>query len=139
MLPSVSTTCAKLSDDEADELASRLQLTLAAAKGTEAVMPRSVVVACDKKRAWVIWDLPPAEVLPVQPGPRFTESVIEAVEGRLQRVGARAGAAGNGSREACTSTSAGADAPWTHRLQWQPLPPLRRRGHKSRDSSPMVA
>ncbi len=84
--PSVSTTCAELSDDEADELASRLQLTLAAAKGTEAEMPRSVVVACDKKRAWVIWDLPPAEVLPVQPGRRFTESVIEAVEGRLQRV-----------------------------------------------------
>ncbi len=84
--PSVSTTCAELSDDQADELASRLQLTLAAAKGTEAVLPRSIVVACDKKRAWVIWDVPPAELIPVQRGPRFTESVIEAVEGRLRRV-----------------------------------------------------
>ncbi|HMR76151.1 MAG TPA: hypothetical protein PKD61_13590 [Polyangiaceae bacterium] len=82
--PLVQTTCAQVSAEQADELASRIALTLSA-QSAQTELPRSVVVACDDSRAWVIWDVPPAELLKVAPGPQFIESVLEAIEARLRQ------------------------------------------------------
>lgn len=82
--PVVKITCDRLGEEQADELASRIHLTLAAGRG-ESELPRTLVVACDDAQLWVIWDGPPAEILRVAPGPSSTEAVVEAVEARLRR------------------------------------------------------
>lgn len=82
--PLVQTTCAQVSAEQADEMASRIALTLSA-QSAQTELPRSVVVACDDSRAWVIWDVPPAELLQVARGPQFIESVLEAIEARLRQ------------------------------------------------------
>jgi hypothetical protein len=78
----VRAACPELSAEDADELLARVRLTLQPI--ADAPRPRSLLVACnDAGDTWVIWDGPPAELLPVDPERERTEGVLLAIEAKL--------------------------------------------------------
>jgi hypothetical protein len=72
--------CTRLDEQAAEELSARLRLTLR----EHPRPPESIVVACDAERAWVIWQGPPLEMLPVSPDGEVREAVLDVVESRLR-------------------------------------------------------
>jgi hypothetical protein len=79
----LSVACARLDPDAGEELRARLRLTLR----TQPRSPSALIVACDDARAWVIWDGPPLEMLPVVPDGELREAVLDVVESRLRELG----------------------------------------------------
>jgi hypothetical protein len=78
----LTVACTRLEPEAAEELRARLRLTLR----EHPRLPASVVVACDAERAWVIWDGPPLEMLPVPAEGEVREAVLDVVESRLRAV-----------------------------------------------------
>ena len=78
--------CARLDVKAADELSARLRLALRSA----AAPPRSLLVACDTERAWIVWDGPPLELLQVDSDGNLVERALDTVEKRLRDGPARA-------------------------------------------------
>lgn len=77
----VDLACARLSPGQADELRARIKLILRSA--TDA--PRSILVACDAQRAWVVWNAPPPELLETPGDGELVEALLDAIEKRAQR------------------------------------------------------
>jgi hypothetical protein len=76
----LTVACTRLEPDAAEELRARLRLTLR----EHLRRPASIVVACDAERAWVIWNGPPLEMLPVYGDGEVREAVLDVIESRLR-------------------------------------------------------
>lgn len=96
----IDVACERLSAEQADELRARIELLLRARD----VLPQTILVACDAKRAWVVWNAPPAELLEVTDEGAMVEALIDAIERRATRVsGAPSEASRPANRPAPTS------------------------------------
>ena len=77
--------CARLDAKAKDELSARVRLALRSAE----FPPRSLLVACDAERAWIVWDGPPLELLQVDPDGSLVERALDTIEKRLREGPAR--------------------------------------------------
>lgn len=77
----VDSACARLSAAQADEVGARVKLLLRSRSDA----PRSILVACDHSRAWVVWNGPPAEILDVSSEGTLVEALLDAIEQRVER------------------------------------------------------
>jgi hypothetical protein len=82
MAAEVAVACARLDAAETDEVRARVKLILR----TASEPPRSLLLACDAERAWVVWNVPPAELLDAPQGVSLVESMLDAIERRARRV-----------------------------------------------------
>jgi hypothetical protein len=81
----IDVECPRLDAKGADETRARAKLLL---RSTE-TPPRSLLVACDAERAWVVWDGPPLELLQVKQSDNVVEATLDALDARL-RLGPKA-------------------------------------------------
>lgn len=73
-------SCARLEAEQTDELKARAKLLLRSSAGA----PSSILVACDEKRSWVVWNGPPAEVLDVRSEGDLVEALLDAIDKRVR-------------------------------------------------------
>lgn len=77
--------CPRLDAKAKDELSARVRLALRSAE----FPPRSLLVACDAERAWIVWDGPPLELLQVDNDGSLVERALDTIERRLREGPAR--------------------------------------------------
>lgn len=77
----IDLACARLGPEQADELRARIKLILRSA----AEAPKSILVACDSARSWVVWNAPPAELLEAPGDGELVEALLDAIEKRARR------------------------------------------------------
>ena len=70
----------RLDAKQSEELRARVRLALR----TAGRAPRSLLVACDEERAWVVWDGPPLELLPVKGDANLVEATLDTLEIRAR-------------------------------------------------------
>jgi len=75
-----STACPRLSTRDKEELGARVQLLLRAL----AEAPQRVVLACDRKAAWLEWDGPPLQEFEVDTRAGLVEGALDAIEDRVR-------------------------------------------------------
>lgn len=77
----ISFDCSRLDPRENEELAARLRLALR----PSAAPPGAILIACDEKRAWVVWNGPPLELVHVKEDGSLIEGVLDAIEARVAK------------------------------------------------------
>lgn len=77
----IDVECPRLDAKGADEVRARAKLVLRSAEHS----PRSLLVACDAERAWLVWDGPPLELLQVPEGESVVEATLDALDARLRK------------------------------------------------------
>jgi hypothetical protein len=76
----IDVDCVRLTQKQTDEMRARAKLILRSAE----TPPRSLLVACDAERAWIVWDGPPLELLQVKQSDDVVESTLDALDSRLR-------------------------------------------------------
>jgi len=76
----IDLACGRLGAEQADELRARVKLILRSAEEA----PRSILVACDAGRAWVVWNAPPPELIDATGEGALVESLLDAIERRAR-------------------------------------------------------
>jgi hypothetical protein len=77
----VDVDCARLDAKQTEELRARARLALRAAQKP----PRSLLLACDEERAWVVWDGPPLELVKVVSEGTLLEAALDTIETRARQ------------------------------------------------------
>lgn len=76
----IDVACPRLDAEHADELRARVKLVLR----SSAESPKSILVACNDSRAWVVWNGPPAEFLDVPADTELVEALLDAIDRRAR-------------------------------------------------------
>lgn len=79
----IDVACPRLDAEHADELRARVKLVLR----SSAESPKSILVACNDSRAWVVWNGPPAEFLDVPADTELVEALLDAIDKRARQAG----------------------------------------------------
>jgi len=77
----IDVDCPRLDARGADEVRARAKLVLRATD----TPPRSLLIACDVERAWIVWDGPPLELLQVPTRDNVVEATLDALDARLRK------------------------------------------------------
>lgn len=77
----IDLACSRLDPGKADELRARVKLVLRSATDS----PRSILVACDAARAWIVWNGPPVELIDAPGDGELVEALLDAIEKRATR------------------------------------------------------